>query len=259
MTRVTDGTVLITGASGGIGAGLARALAREATTLILVARSQERLEKLAEELPCEVDVVPCDLSAPAARASLLESWAGRRIDVLVNNAGVGQWGAFQETDKAQLEAMLQLNVLAPVELTRHFLPQMVDRGRGAILNIGSTAGFQGIPFMAAYGGTKSFLHNFSEGLGWELRNTGVSVSALAPGSTRTNFFRAGGIPAESMLKMQQEVDQVVEEALRALHRGRGLRVSGLLNRVLVEAQRFVPRPLIGRVVYRLFRPPTNAG
>ncbi|MGE3163556.1 MAG: SDR family NAD(P)-dependent oxidoreductase [Planctomycetota bacterium] len=248
-------SVVITGASGGIGAALARQLGSRARRLILVARDEQRLRAVADGLACETRVISCDLAQAEARDDLRRTLAGETVDVLVNNAGIGAWGRFAELEEARLRELLAVNVTAPIELTRWLLPAMLSRGRGAILNVGSVNGFQGTPFMAAYGGTKGLLANFTEGLGWELRGTGVIAVLLAPGSTRTDFFASGGVPIEGMLKFMGEPEAVARAGIRALDRRRPCAIPGLLNWLAVASQRFVPRWLVGRVAYRLLRPP----
>lgn len=248
-------TVLITGASAGIGAALARQVAPRARRLILVARREERLKALATECPCEVRVLSCDLGQRDARLALRAALTTEAVDVLVNNAGVGAWGRFAEMDEVRLRDLVELNVVAPVELTRWLLPSMIERRRGTILNVGSLTGFQGSPFMAAYGGSKGFMSNFTEGLAWELRGTGVTATLLAPGSTRTDFFEIGGVPVEKMMKYLLEPEVVAGAAVQGVDRARLRVIPGWLNRVAVSSQRFVPRWLVGRVAYRLLRPP----
>lgn len=257
MDGFQDATALVTGASGGIGAELARQLAPDVRRLLLVARSEDRLAEVADGLPCDTRVLPCDLADAKARSELLASLAEESIDILVNNAGVGLYGELQEASEDRLRDMIELNVTAPVELVRHLLPGMLERGCGRILNVGSVAGYQGVPCMSVYGATKAFLNNFSEGLAWELRGTGVHATLLAPGSTQTDFFRAGGVPAESMVKLMQTPTEVARVGLAAMRRGRVSRVSGVANWCLVQAQRFVPRWVVGGAVRRLFQPASS--
>lgn len=260
MTYSLDGRrIVITGASRGIGAALARSIAPRAAELLLVARSRPDLERLAAELPCPVTLQVRDLSREDDLQALGDALVEAAPDVLVNNAGIGRWGRFAELAPLHLETMLALNVRAVTVLTHRLLPLLVARGSGAILNVGSTAGLQGTPFMALYGATKAFVNGFTEGLAWELRGTGVSATCLLPGSTRTDFFRAGEIPAERMIKLLEDPERVARAAWRALERGQPRRVSGAAHRLLSTLQGFVPRWVVGRIAYRVFTPATTLG
>ncbi|MEM7263500.1 MAG: SDR family oxidoreductase, partial [Planctomycetota bacterium] len=181
-------TVVITGASSGIGAAIARELAPRVGRLILVARREDRLRVLADELSVPCDVEPCDLADRHALSKLADRLATREIDGFVNNAGLGSSGCTWTTEEDRLHAMLDVNVRALVVLTRRIVPGMVERGRGFVFNVGSIAGVQPVPFMAVYAATKSFVNHFSEALASELEGTGVWCGVLCPGSTRTEFF-----------------------------------------------------------------------
>ncbi|MFQ5655465.1 MAG: SDR family NAD(P)-dependent oxidoreductase [Planctomycetota bacterium] len=251
---LSDRTILVTGASAGIGAELARQLGERASLLVLTSRSRERLESVAEEIPCETRVVPADLSRPQGVVELLGAISDLEVEVLVNNAGVGIGGRFPEAEEERLCRMVELNVRSLLRLTRALLPGMIERREGAILNVGSISGDQGVPHMAAYAATKAFVNNLTEGLAWELRGSGVRVCLLTPGSTSTEFFDRAGIDEERMFQRRMQSPKAVAAAgIAALERGRLRRIPGALNRVLHLCQRHLPRPLVGRVIRRLFR------
>src|ERR1051325_400430 len=192
-------TALVTGASGGIGEELARLFAADGHALVLVARSEEKLRRLAEELGAKhgvaVRVLASDLSRAEAPREILEELtrAGVSVDALVNNAGIGTWGLFAETDLKQELELLQINVVALTHLTKLFLPSMIARGRGYVCNVASTAAFQPGPLMAVYYASKAYVLSFSEALSNETAGTGVVVSALCPGPTETGFVAAAGM------------------------------------------------------------------
>ncbi|BAH49014.1 SDR family NAD(P)-dependent oxidoreductase [Rhodococcus opacus] len=240
-------TVLVTGASAGLGAEFARRLADRGADLVLVARRGEKLEQLAAELRAAhhvtVTVLPFDLATPGAGARLRAELAARdiRIDSLINNAGFGTHGDFASADLERLTAEIQLNVTTLVDLSHTFLPDLI-RGRGALVNVASTAAFQPTPGMAVYGATKAFVLNFTEALWAEARGTGLTVLAVCPGPTRTEFFDVVGSEDAAVGRMQT-ADQVVATALRALDRRSTPPsvVSGLLNWVSSVSTRFATR------------------
>ena len=263
----TDGgtatpTAIVTGASAGIGWHLARLLAADGYGLVLVARRRERLERLAEELAAEFGaearVVARDLSRPAAAEALLEELGpdAARVEVLVNNAGFGTLGPFAETPLAHTDAMLELNVGALIRLTRLLLPFMLERGRGRILNVASTAGFQPGPLMSAYYASKAYVLNFSIGLGEELRGTGVSVTCLCPGPTRTEFQQVAEIEDSRLMTFQPVMgaEAVARAGHRGLMRGRSLVVPGLWNRLVQLNSRLWPRSWNARLVKAIHAP-----
>src|SRR3954452_10635811 len=205
MAETRRPVALVTGASSGIGLELAKLAARDGHDLVLVARSADKLAGLAEELTSEhgVDVrqIVADLAEPGGVRTVLERLGGTHVDVLVNNAGVGGQGRFAvERDLADDLAMIQLNVSALVELTGHLLPPMVERGRGAVLNLASTAGFTPGPLQAVYFASKAFVRSFSEALTEECRNTGVRVTALCPGPVDTGFAAASGLEGTLLMR-----------------------------------------------------------
>jgi short-subunit dehydrogenase len=249
---------LVTGASSGIGEVFARELAARGANLVLVARSQDRLEALAQELRdrfrVSVDVLACDLSGPGAGATLAARLAerGRQIDVLVNNAGFGLFAPLHEADPARIAQEVQLNVGALTELTCAVLPQMRARDRGAIVNLASTAAFQPVPYMSVYGATKAYVLSFTEALWAETRGSGVRVTALCPGATDTAFFDNASDNASIGRRMAPE--QVVAAAFTALERRRCSVTPGLRNRLLAGSPRLLPRQTVARVSERTMRP-----
>jgi short-subunit dehydrogenase len=254
-----DLRALVTGASSGIGAAYARALRARGERLVLVARREARLAALAEELGgAEMAApIPVDLADPGGPQRLQEEIERRgfAVDLLVNNAGFGDTGPFHEAPLDRLTAMVDLNARAVVELTRRFLPAMVARGRGRIVNVVSNAAFQPVPFLTVYAATKSFVLSFTEALATELHGTGVRIQALCPGPTDTEFFevaRTGDLPVRRLPRMSAE--DVVACSLRALDSGKLVVVAGLANRLLAAATRFAPRSLARQVAGRLYRP-----
>lgn len=249
---------LVTGASAGIGKELARRFARGGHDLVLTARRADELRALADELrPAGVaaHVFPADLSDPATPRRLFDeiATAGLTIDVLVNNAGVGVYGPFADASPDRLLAMLRVNVLALTELARLFLPGMVSRGRGRVLNVASTAAFQPGPLMAGYYATKAYVLSLSEALAHELRGTGVTVTCLCPGPTRTEFGAAAAMDGSRLFDSPNVMDAapVADAGYRATMRGRRVVIPGLWNRLGAFATRFVPRSLLMRVVERI--------
>ena len=247
QTEERPGAVLITGASSGIGADLARVFARAQRDLVLVARSEERLESLARELSeqhqIRAQVRAVDLTEPQAAERLFRALQadGVQVETLVNNAGFGLRGPFVELDAARQTQMLQLNVVALTELCRLFAPEMARRGRGGILNIASTAAFQPGPLMAVYCATKAYVSSFSVALGEELTGTGVRVTCLCPGATATAFGDAAGVSKSRLFRSgAMSSMQVAQTGFRALHAGTPLKVAGFKNWLLALSVRFAP-------------------
>jgi hypothetical protein len=255
-----DGRALVTGASSGIGATFARALRARGERLVLVARRADRLEALVRELGGEdwAVALPADLSTSDVAARLRDEVARRgfEIDLLVNNAGLGHTAPFVDQSPEVVRAMLDVNVRAVVELTHAFLPGMLERRRGRIVNVASNAAFQPVPFLTIYAATKAFVLSFTEGLAEELKGSGVQVQALCPGLTRTEFLEVAGthdglaVTRTPMLT----AEEVVETSLGALDRGQLRVITGLTNRLGVFAQRFLPSSLPRRVAAALYRP-----
>ena len=251
MGALDGRTALVTGASKGIGAELAMLCAREGAQVILVARSAEDLEDAAERIrsDCRVatTVIPADLSMPEAAEGLRRriDERGLSVDVLVNNAGVGAWGRFHEIEREREDRTVSLNVVALTQLTRCFVLDMISRRWGRVLNVASTAGFQGTPYMAVYGATKAYVLAFSEALSEELRPLGIAVTCLAPGTTSTGFFDTAPMRAKAPGMMSPAA--VAHAGIRGLIKGDSLVVPGLLNKAMVGAQRLTPRALVTKV------------
>jgi short-subunit dehydrogenase len=251
-------TTLITGASTGIGAAFARKLAARGRNVLLVARSEDKLIALCNELgrmtSIRAQYVALDLRQPDSGAQLFEETKKREleIDMLINNAGYGSMGDFARLDLNRELEMIQLNVRAVVDLTHRFLGPMRDSKRGTIINVASTAGFQAVPYMSTYAATKAFVLTFSEALAEENRLYGIQVMALCPGVTETNFFEASKIDRPPMRTIQTP-EEVVDAALRALARHKTVAISGWTNWFVVEAERFVPRSMVTKVAGKALR------
>jgi short-subunit dehydrogenase len=249
---IDSGTILITGASSGIGREIARQLARRARTLVLVARREERLEALRDELHAHnptlgVMVERCDLSHPDEVDTLLDSLYRHlvRVDVLVNNAGLGDYGLYEQESWSRIQQMLQVNVTAPVLLTHRLLRRMLERGRGGILNIGSGGGRMFVPGMSVYAGTKHFLDGFTESLRLELIGTGVVVTLVAPGPVETEFGEVAGEEVGMRPSwMSISAAQCAREALEGFERAAPLVYPGLAYRWMMRLASLVPRPLM---------------
>ena len=261
-TKTKDQFALITGASSGIGACFARALAARGKHLVLVARSKDRLEALAREIagkdPLRIEVIGQDLSLPGAAEQLAATLKERGIAVnlLVNNAGFGAHGEFWKLPLDRQSEMLRLNIVTLTELTHLLLPAMVAQHGGGIINISSTASFQPIPYTSVYAASKAYVTSFSMGLAEEVSEYGVKVLALCPGGTATNFFDAGRFSKRAFPGGLQSPEEVVEVGLRALDRGRSLTVTRFINRLMIFVQRLAPRRLVVRQAGDMFRPKT---
>lgn len=254
MSAVNPETVLITGASSGIGLELARCFAAEGSRLILVARNTSALEKLAGELrrdyDAEATVLTADLSLPESPRKIFSELKGRGIvvDVLVNNAGFGAHGLFSELPLQRQLEMIQVNVATLTELTGLFLPGMVERHLGGVLNVASVAGFVPGPGMAVYYATKAFVLSFTEAVAGELAGTGVKVMALCPGPTATNFGRVAHVNGARLVRVaSMTAKKVALQGHRAFRDGRVVAVSGWRNRLLVLLIRLTPRLLVRRI------------
>jgi uncharacterized protein len=239
---------LVTGASAGIGAELARELARHGHDLILTARSIGPMQTLAQdlrEIGAEATVIPVDLSKPGAAATLAHDIAirGLSVDVLINNAGLGALGRFDRVDPARIGEILQVNIVALTELTRLLLPGMIGRRRGRIMMVASVAAFQPGPRMAVYFASKAYVLSLGEALAHELRGTGVTVTVLCPGATATNFFAVAGADNSRIagrLRRMMRADIVARRGYQALAAGQPVVVTGWVNRFLALLGRFVP-------------------
>lgn len=248
---------LVTGASAGIGSAIARELASRGYPLVLVARRQDRLTALAEELAgahrVRTETIACDLSKPAPRSRLPTQVGelGLDVEILVNNAGFATGGPFHEADTARELEQVRVLVEAVVALTSAFVPAMVDRGRGAILNVASTAGMQPMPYSAGYSAAKAYVLAFSEALHQELRGRGVTVTALAPGPVETDFWQIANWETTTGKSFEKAVPRPAvispEQAARAgvdgLASGRRVVVPGLPMRATMEAARYIPHAL----------------
>jgi short-subunit dehydrogenase len=244
-------TVLITGASGGIGYQLAKLFARDRHNLILVARNGDRLAQIATELQVHGDKVTTfglDLTAPTAPKFIFDQIqsGGLVVDILINNAGFGAFGEFAQMSNEEIFGQIQLNITALTELTRLFLPAMLTRHNGRIMNVASTAGFQPGPLMAVYYATKAYVISFTEAIANEVRNSGVTVTCFCPGATRTGFAERAGNNKSRLFKQlgAMSVDKVALDGYRAVMEGRGLVISGAHNWLVAQSTRFAPRKLI---------------
>lgn len=251
-------TALVTGASGGIGRDLAHVFAENEYDLVVSARSEGKLYDLAGELQqkhgTETLVIPADLSRPDSPPMIFTQLqaAGIEPDVLVNNAGRATYGSFVELDLERELRMVRLNVAALIHLTGLFLPEMVARGRGKILNVASIAGFQGGPFMAVYYATKGFVLHFTEALAYECRGSGVTVTALCPGATATGFKSRAGMK-NSLLWRFAVMDSrpVAEAGYAGLMAGKVVVIPGVANKLWGLLPRLLPRKMIAGILYHL--------
>jgi uncharacterized protein len=248
---------LITGASAGIGREFARQLADRARSIVLVARRDERLVQLQNELlnrnsNLDIHVLPIDLADKSQLQSLLDALTRERIeiDLLINNAGLGDLGPFVTSDPARNGQMMLVNIVALTSLARCLLPRMIARRHGAILNVSSSAGFVPIPNCAVYAATKAYVNSFSEALRGELRGTGVSVCALCPGPVATEFQQVASRPGRIVKPgpgpefLQVPVEQVVRDALAALEADRPLVIPGLAMKFVMFLARITPMPIL---------------
>ena len=255
---MTKMTALVTGASGGIGEELARLFAADGHDLVLVARSRDKLERLAGELAGKhgvaARVLAADLARPEAPREIFEELTagGVAVDALVNNAGFGSYGLFAETDlKSELD-LLRVNVVALTHLSKLFLPGMIARRRGYVMQVASTAAFQPGPLMAVYYASKAYVLSFSEALANECEGTGVVVSALCPGPTETGFVAAAGMGDSKLFdRAVMDARTVAVEGYRGMLAGKTVVIPGLRNNLLARSIGFFPRSLVTRVVRRI--------
>jgi uncharacterized protein len=244
-------TVLITGASGGIGYELAKLFARDHHHLVLVARSGDKLAQIAAELQTlgvNVKTVALDLAQPLAPKFLFDQLQREdtAVDILVNNAGFGTYGEFASIPENEILGQIALNISALTELTRLFLPSMIARRTGRIMNVASTAGFQPGPLMAVYYATKAYVISFSEAIANELRRSGVTVTCFCPGATHTGFAQRAGIQNSRLFKQvgAMSAEKVALDGYRALMERRTLAISGVHNWIVAESTRFAPRKMV---------------
>jgi short-subunit dehydrogenase len=249
-------TALVTGASGGIGLEISRVLRKRGYELALVARSADRLDQVAAELGGAVPVV-ADLSDPAGVFEVTAKVPD--VDVLVNNAGFGMFGPFAESDAGRTAAMVRLNVEAPTALCRHYLPGMLARRSGRVLNVASTAGFQPGPLMAAYYASKAYVLSLTEALAEETRGSGVTCTALCPGVTASGFQKAAEVEDSKLVagKRLAPASEVAEYGVRAMERGTVVAIPGANNKVLAFSVRVSPRAAVRRVVHKMQEPRTS--
>ncbi len=260
LDSYNDRWALVTGASSGIGAEFASQLAGRGMHLILAARRKENMTELATELNTRhgtrCHIITIDLSEPESGKALYDEIKRLGIDVelLVNNAGIGMIGQIETTDPEEVRKMLNLNLLTLTDLTYRVLPEMIQRGHGAIINMSSQAAFQPVAFMAAYAASKSFILHFSEALWAEARSRGVTVMALCPGVTRTDFFDTAGAPGWLEKHASQSPAKVVKTALRAMEKRRQYIVPGWGNYIMSLLVRLTTRRTAVNESKRYFRP-----
>ena len=259
MIEFPYNTALVTGASSGIGLAIARDLAKLNVSLVIVARSKDKLETLAAELGSNgLKVIPIvqDLLVSNADEILWEELKRRNIeiDLLINNAGFGGYGYFHESPIDKQADMIELNVKALVKLTYRFLPPMIEKDHGAIMNVSSTASFQPVPFMSTYAATKAFVTSFTSGLAAELKKTNLQFVALCPGRTRTNFQVSAGSNKVRIKSRAATPEQVSRVAVNALIHNDLIAIEGLANKAQMHLQRLFPRSFILHLAYKIFKP-----
>lgn len=250
--------VLITGASSGIGLELARLFARDGNNLVLVARREELLNKIAGELNSdfgvEVEVITKDLTLGKSSDEIFMQLKDREIDIVVNNAGFGAVGPFSELDYKRQVDMIKLNVTALTSLTRLFIPRMVERNSGGILNVGSLAGFQPGPYATIYYATKAFVLSFTEGLKEELKNTNIKITCLSPGPTNTEFGEVSGLDKSFLFKFgTMGAKEVALQGYNGFLRGETVVIPGFSNKLLPLLVRLSPRFLVRSITAKLNR------
>jgi len=248
---VASTTVLITGASGGIGYELAKLFARDHHNLVLVARSADKLAQVATELQTHgvtVKTIALDLAEPLAPRFLFDQLQRENIavDILVNNAGFGAFGEFVQMTEEEILGQLHLNITALTQLTRLFLPAMISRHSGRIMNVASTAAFQPGPLMAVYYATKAYVLSFSEAIANELLGSGVTVTCFCPGATHTGFAKRAGTENSRLFKQlgAMSAEKVALDGYRAVMQGRSVAISGAHNWVVAQSTRFAPRKMV---------------
>jgi uncharacterized protein len=257
-TKVFDGvTVLVTGASSGIGEALARNLAKRGASIVLTARSEDKLARIADEFRekygIAVHAFPVDLVMPGAPQELFEriKASGLTIDVLINNAGFGKWTHFLGESLDTYERMLALNIDALVKLTFLYIPEIVARGKGGVINVASSAAFQPIPYQAVYAASKSFVLSFTEALAGEYRQRGVRFLALCPGNTATNFMSTANADTTGMPFSTPE--EVAEAGLNAFAKGKSYHIHGRANYLTSLLPRVLSRDAVIKIVAGMFK------
>ena len=253
---MSRGAALITGASSGIGAELAKLCAAGGYDVILIARRADLLQQLAGDLTSRHGIaartLAADLADPGAPGAIFDAVGGDRVEILINNAGFGIHGPFAGTDWDAQRRLIQVNVTALAHLTRLFLPEMFRRGGGRVLNVGSTAAFVPGPLMATYYASKSFVLSFSHAIANEVRGTGVSVTVLCPGPTRTGFDTAAGISQVRLFRGPvMSASEVARQGYAAMMAGKAEVIAGASNRWMIFGTRFMPRTILAAVARRL--------
>lgn len=261
MKTFANKSVLITGASSGIGEAFAKLLADQRANLILTARSKEKLQELATALAnkheIRVEVLPGDLSQPQTPAKLVDQVRKTKldVDVVINSAGFGKWGHFDSVDMAIDQEMCSLNIHAVVALTHLFLPDMLRKGDGGFINVASTAAFQPIPYFSTYSATKAFVLSFSEALWAEYEDRGVTVTCLCPGPTESNFHKRSKIDPKKLLGLEP-AEKVARAGINAFLKGKPVVISGVKNYLLANSTRFATRKMVTKISSAIFRPST---
>jgi short-subunit dehydrogenase len=247
---------LVTGASAGIGEEFAKQMSERGYELVLVARRLDRLERLASGLPGKAHVVPCDLANEAASLKDKVDQLGVEVDVLVNNAGFGTHGHYAEIDPKREAELVRVNCEAVVTLTHAFLPGMLERRRGGIITVASTAGMQPIPYETVYSASKAFARTFSDALSGELRGTGVRVLCVNPGPVPTEWQQMAGYEPDYLPPVPGKISaaQVASESLRAFERGKRSIIPGAVMRWNIRLSKPSPLPLKLRILERMYRP-----
>ncbi len=252
-------TALITGASSGIGYELAKIHASKGGNLVLVARSKSKLDELKKELESEYKIsvytIGKDLSEPNAAQAVYEETTGQQIkvDYLINNAGFGTFGLFPISDWDKELQMLNLNIIALTQFTKLYVKDMVKQKGGKIMNVASTAAFQPCPTMAIYGATKSYVLNFSEAIDNEVRDKGITVTALCPGATASGFQAAANMTDAKLFKNKKLPDskEVAEYGYAAMLKGKTVAIHGVMNYIMANAIRFTPRALVVAIARKI--------
>jgi len=266
MLTLKGKTALVTGASSGIGEAIARKLAAEGVNLVLVARSQDKLKQLAKALTqsyaVQCTALPADLSSPNCGAHVhgQVKAMGLTVDILVNNAGYGTYGPFESITPENEQAEIAVNIAAVVDFAHAFLPEMLKRGAGTILNVASTAAFQPVPYMAVYGASKAFVLSFSEALWAEYQGSGIHVVALCPGAVDTGFISQLGNEAvrkTAAFSTTLQPEQVAAHAIKAIQGKGPTHIIGFKNWLMAQSVRFAPRSLVARSSANMMRPPVK--
>ena len=256
---MSNSWALVTGASSGLGVAYARRLASEGVGVVLAARSEDKLQAVADELRAlgvEARVVPTDLTDRESRSRLIDACRDLPLSHLINNAGFATMGDFLDAEPGRISREMELNMVALTELTRALAPGMVERGRGAIVNVASTAAFQPIPTMAVYAATKSYVLSFSQALWAEVKAQGVKVVAICPGPTETSFFANAG--EDSAMTRRRTPEQVVASTFRALEQGRPSVVDGRFNAVQATVAKLSPARISLPIAKLAVRPTRKA-